>query len=110
MATTTGTRRTASRQEGGQGRTAAVTTAVHDPDRSAEQTEGTAVRAIHETARTLEALRDELPRHSWPVVMGATGLVLTGIIDVPVAVGLTALYLAARYWPFPHPEAAGPVG
>ena len=109
MATTTGTRGTASRQEGGQGRPAAVTTAVHDPDRS-DRTEGTAVNAIHETVRTLEALRDELPRHSWPVVLGTTGLVLTGIIDVPAAVGLTALYLAARYWPFPHPEAAGPVG
>ena len=109
MATTTGTRGTASRQ-GGQGRPAAVTAAVHDADRSADRTEGTAVHAIHETARTLEALRDELPRHSWPVVVGATGLVLTGIIDVPAAVGLTALYLAARYWPFPHPEAAGSVG
>lgn len=109
MATTTGTRGTASRQ-GGQGRPAAVTTAVHDPDRGADRSESTAVHAIHETARTLEALRDELPRHSWPVVLGATGLVLTGIVDVPAAVGLTALYLAARYWPFPHPEAAGSVG
>jgi hypothetical protein len=105
MATTTGTRGTTTRP-GGEGRPVAVTT---DVEHDAEHAEGAAVHAVHETARALEAIRDELPRHSWPVVVGATGLVLTGIIDVPAAVGLTALYLAARHWPFPHPEMADPV-
>lgn len=103
MATTSGTRTTATRQ-GGQGRPVAVTT---DAPRDGGPGDNAVVTAVHETARVLEAVRDELPRQSWPVVVGATGLVLTGIVDVPAAVGLTALYLAARHWPFPHPQAAG---
>lgn len=63
-----------------------------------------AVQVVHDVARTLEAIQDELPRRSWPVGVALGGLVLTGVLDAPVALGLSALYLAGRYWPFPHRE------
>lgn len=67
-------------------------------------TDNPAVRAVHGTARFLEAAQSELPRSSWPVVVGAGALVLTGVLDLPAAAGVTALYLVARHWPRPQHE------
>ena len=63
-----------------------------------------AVRVVHDVTRTLEAIQEDLPRRSWPVGVALGGLVLIGVLDTPVALGLSAVYVAARYWPFPHRE------
>ena len=85
------------------GRPVAITTETATGD----ETRSAALHTVRETARLLEAVQDELPRRSWPVLLGATGLVLTGVLEVPTAAGLSVLYLVARHWPFPRRTGIG---
>jgi hypothetical protein len=52
---------------------------------------------VHGTAGALRAVQDELPERSWPILLGAGGLVLVGAVEWPVAVGATALYVAFKH-------------
>jgi hypothetical protein len=45
-------------------------------------------------------------RVDWPVYLTAAALTLLGVVDLPVAVGGTVLYLVAKSWPVSRDQPA----
>jgi hypothetical protein len=49
-------------------------------------------------------VQDALPASDWPIYVTAGALTLLGVVDLPVAVGGTVLYLVGRHWPLPRDQ------
>lgn len=57
------------------------------------------VLIIDEALDAVDGLRRRLPHSNVPVYLAAGALAVTGVIELPMAVGVSALYLTFKWWP-----------
>lgn len=66
----------------------------------ATSSESSPLRLVDGALDTLVALQGRLPRSDVPVYLGAAAVVVAGVVEWPVAVGTSAIYLSFKWWRF----------